>query len=266
MEQLFIDNNKYVQNYYKEAKQVIQENNIGEGVIVTLDKMFVLNTLFSKHRSAIENIIKYQKEKNLKQEKATESKIELLILIMVIVGIVILAANIIMSLYLGKKMVYYHNAINELMIEKDRFYSVISHDLRGPVGNISELLKSIDEFQEEDKLIIIEELKKISKKTLDLLNDLLDWSKVQQNRIEMQICSVEKIITETVELFNEIANQKKIIIKKEVEEFHIEINERVLKTVLRNLISNAIKYTKREGEIVIESVIVTGKQIGRAHV
>ena len=253
LEQLFIDNNKYVQNYYKEAKQIKNGKSSEEVARISLEKMNLLSNLFLEHRKVVDKIIKYQKEKNFNMEKKAENKIKLIIFLIVVLAFIILMAIIMMSLYLGKKIIYYNNALSKLMEEKDRFYSVISHDLRGPVGNISELLKSIDEFQEEDKLIIIEELKKISKKTFDLLNDLLDWSKVQQNRIEMQICSVEKIITETVELFNEIANQKKIIIKKEIEEFYIEINERVLKTVLRNLISNAIKYTKREGEIVIKS-------------
>lgn len=252
---LFIESNNYVQKYYEEAK-MSNNGEIGEGsALISIEKMNLLNKLFFNHKRAIENIISYQKEKNMKMEKKAEIRVKLIIFLIIIVALIILIAVIMMSLYLGKKIIYYNNALNKLMEEKDRFYSVISHDLRGPVGNISELLKNIDEFEGEDKATIIEELKKISKKTFELLNDLLEWSKIQQNRTEKQICSVEEIITDTLELFNEMAKQKGIIIKREITEFHIEINERVLKTVLRNIISNAIKYTKREGEVVIKSEI-----------
>lgn len=250
---LFNESNYYVHEYYEEAKKVLLEKEIKNKVIISLEKMYKLDKLFLQHRNAIENIIKYQKEKNLKKNQEAAEKIKLIIVLTAAAVMFILAALIVMGIYFSRKIICYHNAEKELMAEKDRFYSVISHDLRGPIGNISELLKNIDEFQDKEKELIIEELKKISQKTFILLDDLLEWSKLQQNKTEKQECSVGKAILETAEFFSEIAAQKNIVIKSEIDEFDIEINERIFKTVLRNLISNAIKYTKKEGEIVLKS-------------
>lgn len=148
--------------------------------------------------------------------------------------------------------------LRELNATKDRFFSIIAHDLRSPfnaIVGLSNLMveqirqkdyDSIDQYAE-----IIEES---SQQAMALLLNLLEWSRVQTGKIGFSPVMVElgREIDGAIAPAREAARQKEITIEREIPENAVAFADRpMLATVLRNLISNAIKFTWRGGRIVI---------------
>jgi signal transduction histidine kinase len=142
--------------------------------------------------------------------------------------------------------------------QKDKFFSIIAHDLKSPFNSImgfSELLveqiteKDYDGIEKYAGIIL-----QSSQRAVDLLMNLMAWSLSQTGRMEFNPEFVEmvELITETELLFDEIARQKSITIKKNLPRHAPAFADKeMINTVLRNLLSNAIKFTKPGGEIVI---------------
>jgi two-component system, sensor histidine kinase and response regulator len=151
--------------------------------------------------------------------------------------------------------------LRELNATKDKLFSIIAHDLRSPFNAIigfSELLmknaRDFDVTKTEKYLGIINSS---AQNTLILLDNLLSWAKSQtgQNIYQPEKTSLPEIISDVIEESQSIAKIKNISIndsQTEVVEVYADVN--MLKTVLRNLISNAIKYTQSNGEIAISAV------------
>lgn len=151
-----------------------------------------------------------------------------------------------------------NDELRKLNADKDHFMQILAHDLRNPFNalmGISDI--AMKEIQELDKEKIAEYLKIINQtahKTYNLLDDLLIWSKSQSGLLSFhpQEYSLIDIFNDIVELNQEMANDKNItincIVSKKIKVF---ADKSMLKTVLRNLISNAIKYTNTRGEINI---------------
>ena len=158
------------------------------------------------------------------------------------------------------------NAIHlkELNATKDKLFSIIAHDLRSPFNGIlgfSELLigniKDI-EFAESEKYLDI--INSSAQSTLILLDNLLNWAKLQTGQItfEPQKISLSSIIGETIELSKTVAIAKDISLSQnKPDNIDVYADKDMLETVLRNLISNAIKFTKPGGSI---SVLAKKKQ------
>ncbi|MDP3916465.1 MAG: PAS domain-containing sensor histidine kinase [Bacteroidota bacterium] len=155
----------------------------------------------------------------------------------------------------------YSEKLQELNASKDKFFSIIAHDLKTPFNSIlgfSEILK--DEARNLD-IETIEQyagiINSTSKNTFRLLENLLDWARIQQSQILFRPGSVilKKLVAEVVETLIEIANSKLIaIINCIPDNLVVTADEDMLKTILRNLVSNALKFTAVNGKIEIKSV------------
>ncbi len=148
----------------------------------------------------------------------------------------------------------------ELNATKDKLFSIIAHDLRSPFNGIlglSELL--IENFKKHEEIEAKEFLRLINssaKETLVLLDNLLNWAKSQTGQIDFSPKEIDlsPIIFEIIELSNPIAKLKEIsIIQNQSGEIKVYADEDMVRTVLRNLISNAIKFTKHGGEIIVST-------------
>ncbi len=143
---------------------------------------------------------------------------------------------------------------------KDKFFSIIAHDLKNPFSSVlgaSEvLLKKFDKFEKEKILFFIENIKKVAKQGYDLLMNLLEWSRSQTGRLkfEMKKYDLYDLVESNIQLLQTSAGNKNIRIKNEVDpEVKIFADKNTVLTVLRNLISNAIKYTRENGKIYVKS-------------
>lgn len=147
-----------------------------------------------------------------------------------------------------------------LAVNKEKFLSIISHDLSDHVGSfmaISALLnEQYDELPEEEKQKLIQNMANVSKHNYRLLNDLLKWSTVQMDHIPYSPTAfkLEKIYREVIELFDPLIEEKKLsIFLKMRSNSEIFADYHMSGAILRNLVSNAIKFSYQGGEIRISA-------------
>ncbi len=143
---------------------------------------------------------------------------------------------------------------------KDKFFSIIAHDLRSPFNSIlgfSNIL--IDQIKEKDyseNLKYAEIIRQSAGTAMDLLMNLMEWARSQTGRVDYNPVSfdIEHIIKDVEILFADIAKQKSIEISKKLPSgIVVFADQSMLSTILRNLISNAIKFTEPGGNIIISA-------------
>ncbi|HZL76368.1 MAG TPA: HAMP domain-containing sensor histidine kinase, partial [Bacteroidales bacterium] len=150
--------------------------------------------------------------------------------------------------------------LEKLNIDKDRFISIISHDLRSPFNNLlglSEvLIEDIRKLNTDEIEDIANNINKSARNSFNLLEDILLWARTQQGKIpfEPQNLSFADICKDTIEILNPSADAKNITIDySKVDHLTVFADIDMLKTVLRNLVSNAIKFTNKKGTININA-------------
>lgn len=143
---------------------------------------------------------------------------------------------------------------------KDKLFSIIAHDLRNPfislLGISHLIVEEYNELSEDEKLEYIAEIEKSAKSAYDLLENLLYWSRSQTNNITCspQEIDIREIIEKNIRLLSTLAASKKINIINNVKNETLAYADlSMIDIVIRNLISNAIKFTPELGEIKIES-------------
>jgi PAS domain S-box-containing protein len=156
------------------------------------------------------------------------------------------------------------NFKNELLqtinAEKDKFFSILAHDLKGP---LSAFLGATQILSEEIQNMSLEEIKEISVSMKEsasniygLLENLLEWSRLKRGMMEynpVKLSLKERAIAST-QVLNESARKKGIIIINSLSDnLEIVADSHMLETIIRNLVSNAIKFTPAGGEIKIAS-------------
>lgn len=138
---------------------------------------------------------------------------------------------------------------------KDKFFSIISHDLRSPVNALSGLLDLMDKgaVKPEELSSHVHELKSRFTHTRTLLNNLLDWTLLQMDKLSLAPVRIDihKIVDENIQLLKSIPN-KQISLHNEVAPDTIGFaDSNTVNLVIRNLITNAIKFTNDGGTVVI---------------
>lgn len=151
--------------------------------------------------------------------------------------------------------------LKELNATKDKLFSIIAHDLRSPFNAIlgfSDLLtNNINEHNIEENKKFIEQINNTAKFTLNLLDNLLTWAKSQTGQIEFkpQNIILSEIIQESIEGSEASASIKGISINcSQSKDFEVYADPNMLQIILRNLISNAIKFTYSNGKIDVQAI------------
>jgi signal transduction histidine kinase len=167
--------------------------------------------------------------------------------------------SLILQFFLQEELLRNKNAeLKENNATKDKLFSIIAHDLKNPVGNIltiSELL--VDSFKNKDFETSEELLELIgsqSKETMNLLETLFDWAKSQSGQINYspEELILKEIVLQVVEIINPVASIKGITVEMNLEpDLKVIADKNMIHTVLRNLVSNAIKFTNTGGFVQI---------------
>jgi len=154
----------------------------------------------------------------------------------------------------------YTEELKQLNATKDKFFSIIAHDLKNPfvtiLGLTELLISDYYSYSDEEKLSYLKELKKTSENSHSLLQNLLQWSRSQTGFIEFhpQPLFLSVLVNQNIELFKSMANKKEITLKDNVsQEIKVFADADMLNTIIRNLLSNAIKFSYRKGEINIKA-------------
>lgn len=154
----------------------------------------------------------------------------------------------------------YENKLKELNATKDKLFSIIAHDLRGPIGNSALLLEMLAggqvEFEPEEKSTLLKEHARALKNTGRLLENLLDWARSQKNdvRIEKKNIDLNRLTIECFDILKAQAREKNIsLIYDGIPETPVFADERMIKTVIRNLLSNAIKFSHENGTVKVSA-------------
>lgn len=150
--------------------------------------------------------------------------------------------------------------LKELNDTKDKFFSIIAHDLINPLSNLKNLSKiladSYNELEEKDRIEFIELVSESADNLFQLLGNLLVWSRSQSGKIEFIPSKIKlnECVEETYYLLHGIAESKKIsLINNVPEDFAILADPNMIKTIIRNLVSNSIKFTPNQGKITVSA-------------
>jgi signal transduction histidine kinase len=218
----------------------------------------------NKQRLTLEMETKYETEKQQQQIEQQEKMQTYQIIIFSV--ILIFTAWLAYMFYSKQKIQRNKNDIiakqNEELTEanatKDRFFSIIAHDLVNPVNSV----KSIMELTNKDYELSAEEREEMNRLVYDsinklaqLLNNLLTWARSQLGKIKYDPypVAVGDIINSAVDILEIQAAKKNITIEKEISDKNVIADSNMIQTVVRNIVSNAIKFTPECGKVIISA-------------
>ncbi len=140
--------------------------------------------------------------------------------------------------------------LKQLNSSKDSFISILSHDLRAPFTSIlgfSDILMQETSLSDKEKNEYLKYINESSQNQLQLINYLLDWSRLQTGRLKIdpQRIHAQSVVYNCVSALTGMAVRKNVSIKVDIPDtLFIDVDERLISQVLTNLISNAVKYSK----------------------
>lgn len=150
--------------------------------------------------------------------------------------------------------------LKELNAEKDKFFSILAHDLKNPfnlIKNYSDkLITDIANMPEETVVELLVDIKQSTDSVHKLLENLLDWSRIKIGKFDYDPIELDlyELSFNAVYTFGNVAKSKDITLTNEIQpETYITADYYMISTVIRNLVSNALKFTDHSGSVVIYS-------------
>jgi PAS domain S-box-containing protein len=150
--------------------------------------------------------------------------------------------------------------LTKLNAEKDKLFSIIAHDLRSPFTGLMHLTGMMgnegESFTIPDYLELSKSLNDSAQNIYKLINNLFEWAQLQKGSIQFspQILALRKIVLQEIESIILHAKKKNIEIKNMIpESIQVYADENMINSVIRNLISNAVKFTESGGSVIINS-------------
>ena len=163
---------------------------------------------------------------------------------------------------LNKKLRDSEKGLKVLNASKDKFFSIIAHDLKSPLsallGYSEFILNDFDNLSEDEIKYFSGNIHHVAKSLNDLLENLLQWSRLQTNRLRYspEKINIREISENVINIYKANALKKSITITNNIgEELLLWADENMVQTMMRNLLSNAIKFSYKSGEIIINSEI-----------
>lgn len=154
-----------------------------------------------------------------------------------------------------------NNELNTLNAQKDKFFSIIAHDLKnsftGVIGYSEILADDLDELEKEEIKSIAHGLHSSSKRLFNLLSNLLDWARLQTGKTQLNLerVKLQEVISETCEILEDTAIKKKIKLDyQKLPDLFVKADENMIRSILHNFIHNSIKFTESGGSVNISAV------------
>jgi signal transduction histidine kinase len=143
---------------------------------------------------------------------------------------------------------------------KDKFFSIISHDLKSPLNSVSGMLNLMrnhsESVDEKDRRMLMDRLYKSVNDLSELTNNLLQWALTQMGKTDFnpQILNLYETIEDHLDMFHESADQKEITFENDISQDHlIYADKNMLSFIVRNILNNSIKFTNTGGKITCTS-------------
>ncbi len=245
---------------YKEAYSNYLQSDLIEDSLLRIQNSLSLSNLNRK----------YLKDKVLKDNQILKQNIELQnqsrnILIIILIALLILFLFLIFRFIEKNKMNqailasnYELSAVNST---KDKFFSIIAHDLKGPLGNFKEMTKMLYDdyvsFDEEERKEFLQIIKSSSENIYLLLENLLEWSRSQRGLIKFNSdnFNLYSVVINCMEVLSLSAINKNVSLVNNIpSDFVINADTKLITTIIRNLLSNAIKFTPEGGFVEIGTI------------
>lgn len=156
--------------------------------------------------------------------------------------------------------------LKELNDTKDKFFSIIAHDLRGPIGSFTSFLEYLTDKNHNHSGPAMEGylnmMKTSSNSTLFLLDNLLYWARAQRGTLPYKPSQQEigTLIRQNIRLYKATAAQKRVRLTTDIQEGLLaEADQNMMNTIIRNLINNALKFTSTGGEVIVKASASNGR-------
>lgn len=269
-------------NYYNQYTQI-------KDSLFNIQRLNELNEIQTKYESEqkeLENQ-RLKDENNLQESIIFRQRIIVIATILIAIFAILLLAMVIVIRKGRKERIAILQAKNKLINEKseqleesnetkNKLFSIIAHDLRSPftslLGFSSMLMEEAKEGNFKNTLYLSKNLSLAISNTFELLDNLLNWSRSQQNSIisSSKQLNLLTVIHEIIQPFMVKADEKQIEIDLQISNsIDVHSDKNVLMVILRNLLSNAIKFTYKGGKIIVgceelpDNFIVTIKDDGK---
>ncbi|MEO8235609.1 MAG: tetratricopeptide repeat-containing sensor histidine kinase [Flavobacterium sp.] len=251
-------------NIIKSLIEISIRNKKTEKSINLINELYAIDGLIKQENrdqklDSIETIyktkIKEDQNKKLKKsnlEKEKDIRTQKIALLIVVFGLILLTTFLFYIFYISKKQKQTNKELERLHLLNQKIFSVISHDFRSPMLNLEVLLKVDSDIKnfEANKFKIQDDLKQANL----VLENLLGWSKKELGMADRET-EISNVYIETNAITNQLdylLKTKKIQLINDVpQEKIIKISTDILKIILRNLISNAIKFSYQENNIIV---------------
>jgi two-component system sensor histidine kinase/response regulator len=154
--------------------------------------------------------------------------------------------------------------LEEVNSEKNKLLSIIAHDLRAPLSNIQNYLELVTVYglNNEEREVVESDLLKVTQSTLNMLSKLLIWSKSQMEGVIVKLSNLNlhTVLTNTLEMERMLAFKKEITLAYQIDpSIDIVADSDMLQLVVRNLVSNAIKFTQKGGIVEVCTEMLMGE-------
>lgn len=148
----------------------------------------------------------------------------------------------------------------ELNATKDKFFSVVSHDMKAPLNSLwsfaNLLEEKMDSLQRDQILMLVRELRQHLESTTKMTDNLMTWAKIQMKEMATQPAKtgVNAIVNDVITLYQEIAQAKDIKLLQQIPvDATVWADKNQVNFIIRNLVNNAVKYTSRGGQITVSA-------------
>lgn len=252
---------KYRQAFDAHRRYVVAKDSFD--AINQNDQLMQIMSKYEFEKKEQENL--YLQKENAIKEKELESKQSVIILQYVIGGILVIF--LVLVLYLFTKLYRNKVLLDHSNQAKNKLFGFIAHDIKSPLGNVQMLIHMLEEDLKDnkDQSKILFELSKCAYSVVQLTDDLISWSMAQQEGLDFSAepVVVGEIVKDSLELYEPQIKFKKLKIENNIEPYiEANVDQKAFLSMIRNVLSNAIKFSELGGVITLSAGEVQSKKTG----